>query len=196
MPPITQNALQEALTLLGSLMAHRHREAIHLVVCGGSALIALYLVSRTTKDVDVLVILKDHHLNCARPLPEWLIADAEDVRRELGLPERWLNDGPADPDLFRLGLPEGVAERLHTREFTATFKVSFIDRIDQIHLKLYAAADQGGRHFTDLRQLQPTEGELLTAARWTFTQNPSEGFLEGIDRVFKALGHADLATRL
>ena len=196
MPPINQNALNEALSLLGSLTASRQRPHLHLVVCGGSALIALQLVARTTKDVDVLATIEDHHLVCARPLPAWLLEDAEEVRKELRLPEKWLNDGPADPDLFRLGLPEGVLERLHTRDFSSCLKIGFIDRVDQIHLKLYAAADRGGQHFTDLRQLQPTPEELLAAARWTFTQDPSEGFLDGITKVFIALGHADLVAKL
>jgi hypothetical protein len=33
---------------------------------------ALHLVSRTTKDVDVLATLEQGKLQCARPLPEWL----------------------------------------------------------------------------------------------------------------------------
>jgi len=192
---ISHEALHEALALLGSLMASRQRPRLYLVVCGGSALIALQLVTRVTKDVDVLATIEDDHLVCARPLPDWLLEDAEDVRRELRLPEKWLNDGPADPDLFRLGLPTGVLERLHTYEFSPCLKIGFIDRIDQIHLKLYAAADTGGQHFTDLRKLQPTPEELLIAAQWTFTQDPSEGFRQSITRVFTALGYAELVAQ-
>lgn len=196
MNQITSTALENALSLLGTLMASRKRSPLHLVVCGGSALIALNLVARSTRDVDVLATLDGQHLHCARPLPDWLLEDADAVRRELGLPEKWLNDGPADPSLFRLGLPIGVVERLHTREFTPVLKVSFIDRFDQIHLKLYAAADQGGRHFTDLKELQPTAEELLVAARWTFTQDPSEGFRMGVIAVFNALGYAHITSQL
>ncbi len=161
-----------------------------------SALIALRLVERTTKDVGVLATISGQRLDCARPLPEWLLTDAEDVRRELNLPASWLNDGAADPDLFRLGLPEGVINRLHSRRFSPTLQVSFIDRYDQIHLKLYAAADQGGRHFSDLKQLQPTGEDLLKAARWAFTQDPSEGFKDAIRKVFEALGYDTLFSQL
>jgi len=69
--------------LLGNLMVARKRPAVHLVVCGGSALIALKLVVRTTKDVDVLALLQDGELHCARPLPEWLMEDAKAVQTEL-----------------------------------------------------------------------------------------------------------------
>ena len=177
-------------------MRVRHHPPIHLVVCRGSTLIALRLVTRTTQDVDVLATLENGHLHCARPLPEWLLTAAEAVRSELSLPTHWLNDGPADENLFRLGLPVGMAERLVARDFGAALQVSFISRHDQIHFKLYAAADQGGRHFTDLRKLNPASEELLAAARWTFTQDISDAFRQGVVEVLQALGHGDLHERL
>lgn len=42
--------LEVALRILGHLVAVRKRPAIHLVVCGGSALIALNLATRTTNE--------------------------------------------------------------------------------------------------------------------------------------------------
>jgi hypothetical protein len=191
-----QSALDGAMTLLGNLMVARKRSPIHLVVCGGSALIALNLVTRTTKDVDVLATMTDGQLNCARPLPDWLREDANAVRTELNLPDNWLNDGPADENLFRLGLPAGVAGRLVQREFGPALKVSFISRYDQIYFKLYAAADQGGRHFTDLKKLSPTADELLAAARWTFTQDVSAGFRLIVGEVLQALGYGNLIEQL
>lgn len=177
-------------------MATRRRSSVHLVVCGGAALIALNLVSRTTKDVDVLATMKDGRLHCARPLPDWLREDANAVRTELKLPDNWLNDGPTDEDLSRLGLPSRVAERLVPREFGPVLKISFISRYDQIHFKRYAAADQGGRHLSDLRKLAPTAGELLDATRWTFTQDVSEGFRQMVDEVLKGIGHGNITRQL
>ena len=81
MSGIDQKSLDRALGLLGDLMRVRHHPPIHLVVCGGSALIALRLVTRTTQDVDVLATLENGQLLCARPLPEWLLAAAESVRQ-------------------------------------------------------------------------------------------------------------------
>jgi len=196
MEQMDQSALNQAMSLLGNLMVVRKRSPIHLVVCGGSALIALNLVTRTTKDVDVLATLDDGQLRCARPLPDWLREDANAVRTELSLPDNWLNDGPADENLFRLGLPSGVAGRLVQREFGPVLKVSFISRYDQIHFKLYAAADQGGRHFTDLKKLSPTADELLAAMRWTFTQDVSEGFRQVVGEVLQALGYGNLIDQL
>jgi hypothetical protein len=160
MSSIDPDSLDRALGLLGELVRVRHHPPIHLVVCGGSALIALRLVTWTTQDVDVLATLENGRLHCARPLPEWLLAAAEAVRSELSLPIHWLNDGPADENLFRLGLPVGLAERLVVRDFGAALQVSFISRYDQIHFKLYAAADQGGRHFTDFAETESFAGGI------------------------------------
>ena len=55
MPLITSTTLDRALALLGELLAARKHPAQHFVVCGGSSLLALNLVRRTTtQDVDVL----------------------------------------------------------------------------------------------------------------------------------------------
>lgn len=196
MKQIDENVIFQSMTLLGNLMEVRKRPRLHLVICGGSALIALKLVARTTKDVDVLATFEDGILNCARPLPDWLREDAAAVQVELKLPENWLNDGPADESLFRLGLPAGVVERLVTKQFGPMLTVSFISRYDQIHFKLYAAADQGGRHFTDLQKLSPVEEELHAAIRWVFTQDDSAAFHQLIAEVLNALGHGKLIDQI
>jgi len=108
-----QSALDQAMSLLGNLMVARKRDPIHLVVCGGSALIALNLVTRTTKDVDVLATMTDGQLNCARPLPDWLREDANAVRTELNLPDNWFNG-----NLARLSKSASSAD---TTRFTSSF---------------------------------------------------------------------------
>ncbi len=188
MSTFDKSAIEQALSLLGSLMVARKRPSHHLVICGGSALIALQLVPRTTKDIDVLATVRDGYLRCARPFPDWLREDAEAVQAELKLPREWLNDGPADEDLFRLGLPQGVEKRLVSIIFGPLLTASFISRYDQIHLKLYAAADQGGRHFEDLKKLFPTEKELRAAMDWVFTQDDSPAFHQLVGEVLDALG--------
>jgi hypothetical protein len=55
--------------------------------------------------------------------------------------------------------------------------VHFASRIDQIHFMLYAMVDLGpGKHEQDLRAMEPTEAELLQAAMWSRTHDPSEGY--------------------
>lgn len=193
-----KDILDRALTLLAEVMARRGLPSCHFVVCGGSSLLALDLISRTaTRDVDILARLEAKHLVQAKPLPDAVVEAAESVRSQLDLPQNWFNTGPADESFFRLGFPEGIENRLTTRVYGPSLTISFISRYDQIFFKLYAAADQGpGRHVADLHDLNPTPEELLSAARWTRQQDPSEGFRFVLTDLLNHLGHADLAPQL
>jgi len=198
MKSINTNSLHQALTLLGELMELRARPTQHFVVCGGSSLIALGLVRRTvTRDVDILGQVNADEIVTPRPLPIWLLTDAEDVRTQLGLPADWLNAQVAEDTLFRCGLPDGLGKRLVTRNYGPHLTISFIDRRDQIFLKLHAAVDRdGGRHLQDLLDLKPNAEALLAAARWTRTQDPSEGFLFLLGQMLTELGHGNLTDQL
>ncbi len=193
-----RDTLDRALTLLGEILAARGHSPEHFVVCGGSSLLALGLISRTaTRDVDVLARLEERRLVQAKPLSTGIIEAAEAVRVELDLPADWFNTGPADDSFFRLGFPVGIEDRLSHRTYGPALSIGFVGRYDQIHFKLYAAVDQGpGRHVSDLRDLKPTAEELLAAARWTRLQDPSEGFRFVLADLLKHLGHADVAEQL
>lgn len=113
--------------------------------------------------------------------------------------ENWFNTGPSDDSFFRFGFPEGMVDRLVPREYGPykNLRISFISRRDQVFFKLYATADSDmGRHYQDLVDLKPTAEELLAAARWTRTQDPSEGFLFVLGEVLKALGHEPVIAQL
>ena len=184
--PIPTDGLLAALAEhLGAL-----NQRVEMVVIGGAALQILGYVDRPTRDVDVVAILYGSVLREAQPLPEPLRHAAARVSRDFGLPKDWLNAGPTD--LVRLGLPEGFLSRVHTRTFGPALSVHFADRLDLIHFKLYAMVDQGGgRHEADLRALQPTREELLAAARWTRTHDPSEGFRDELEAALRHLGIHD-----
>ena len=67
--------------------------------------------------------------------------------------------------------------------------VYFIGRLDQIHFKLYAAADQrDGTHLADLRALKPTDEELETAARWAMTHDVSGRIQNGLEGAAQTTG--------
>ena len=172
----------------------------NLVVCGGSALAATGLVTRTTKDVDVVALMDDDGvLLDPAPLPQALVRAAHEVALDLGLQQDWLNNGPSSGDggLFRLGLPEGFVERLSWVTIGERLTVGFISRYDQIHFKLYAAVDQSGSyHAEDLRELHPTDVELLDAAGWTRTHDPSEGYLQGLQWFLQEFGYGHLVDRV
>ena len=154
---------------------------------GGSALLTLGLVERTTKDVDIVALRSGDDLESAKPLPDGLRAAGDLVARDFSLPAEWLNPGPTE--LLEFGLPDGFVDRLQRRDYGEGLVVYLASRYDQIHFKLYAAVDQGpGKHEQDLRALAPTEAELLAAARWSRTQDPSEGYAQVLRGALESFG--------
>lgn len=198
MSAIDSATLHRALTLLGELLEVRGHPPQSFVVCGGSSLLALGLVRRTTtQDLDILAKIEGDTLVTPRPLPLWLTEAANDVGRQLDLPEKWFNAQVAEETLFSCGLPPGLQQRLTIQRYGSKLWIGFIGRRDQIFLKLHAAVDRdGGRHLQDLLDLNPTADELLDAANWTRTQDPSEGFRFLLGAMLKHLGHANLAQQI
>ena len=166
--------LNKALHLLEEQLLLKQLPHTELVVCGGSALIASHLVSRTTQDVDVVALMQAGTLVSAEPLPTYLVDAVVRVADILDLPHDWLNNGPASQ--FRLGLPAGFAARLQKVCIGEQLTIHYISRIDQIYFKTFAAADRGGYHITDLKASNPGEDEIYSAARWCMEQDVSEGF--------------------
>jgi hypothetical protein len=161
-----------------------------LVVVGGSALLALGLISRPTQDVDVVALTGARGLLSADPLPDALIQARDRVARDFALPLTWLNSGPTA--LLDFGLPDGFEGRVSIRDYGPSLRVRFASRFDQVHLKLYALVDQGpGKHEADLRALDPTPKELLAAALWSRTHDPSAGHRELLAAALAHLGVHD-----
>lgn len=186
---ITHEGLDQILSALGEQLEARGTR-FEIVVIGGSALLALGLVTRPTRDVDILALAENGELATANPLPTPLQEAGHRVGRDLGLGENWLNAGPAD--LLQWGLPAGFRERVITRHYGRALTVLFAGQLDQIHFKLYAMVDQGGgRHESDLRALQPTKQNLIAAAKWSVTQDPSPGFRLMLEQALQQLGVED-----
>jgi hypothetical protein len=171
---------------------------IGLVVCGGTALAALGLVMRTTKDVDILgtaLEIQDGVIvQKITQFPEWLNKAANRVRQDFDLPENWLILGPASQ--VESGLPEGFEERLIRRRYGKYLTIYFISRIDQIHFKLYAAVDQDDYHVQDLSALKPTPEEMEGAARWVLTQDVSDVFRLLLRDFLGGQGYGNIAERI
>jgi hypothetical protein len=197
---LTKESLELAFGLLSGRLDLMQAAALRLVVCGGSALIATGLRARTTHDADVLALMNAAgELVSPAPLPEFLVEAAAQVARDLGLGQNWLNNGPSRDDggLFQMGLPEGIGGRLIERVFGPRLTVYFIGRLDQIHFKLYAAADQRDpTHLQDLRALNPTDAELEAAARWTMTHDVSPEFRWILQELLRELGHESAAKNI
>ena len=115
MSRIDPNTLDQALVALAAFLEADHADPERLVVIGGSALIALGIVSRTTRDMDIIAGVDPWRgLVDPRPLSPALLRAAGKVARELQLDPHWLNTGPADQ--IQAGLPVGFLSRLTRRD--------------------------------------------------------------------------------
>lgn len=194
MTKLNRENLDSILIQLNDLIGLETEKCFELIVCGGSALIALGLVNRATKDIDIVARIAHGRIIDPAPLPEELVKTAAKLARFSGLPADWLNTGPAD--LYRMGLPQGFAQRLVTRVIGASLILHYISRFDQIHFKLYAAIDRGGYHITDLLALAPSDEEITQAAKWTLTHDVSSGFREMLEFLLRELDYERVIAKL
>jgi len=196
MPFKSKDEIDRILAALGDQLAAAGGEPLDLLVCGGSALHALHLVTRTTKDVDVVARIDggDGEMRRPDPFPPALAGAISKVARDFGLKDDWFNPGPASALDF--GLPEGVLKRAEVANYGTHLTVRFFSRYDQIHFKLYAAVDQGGKHYADLVELKPTAEELLAAAKWSMTHDVSETYKDEVKKILIGMGHNDVAERI
>lgn len=190
--------LSQAFETLEMRLRANGSEPHTIVVCGGSALILTGMVLRTTRDVDVVALGSNAGLASPDPLPDALALAAHETAEDLGLPPDWLNNGPSrgEGGLFQMGLPTGIQTRWITRNYGSRLTVQFIGRLDQIHFKTYAAADRGGYHIEDLLALDPTDDELVLAARWAMTHDVSDTFSSILKHLFRSIDHGHAADRL
>jgi hypothetical protein len=174
---------------LGELLGDRGLR-YELLAIGGGALQLLGLITRPTRDIDVIGLVADAVVVSMATLPGPLQQAVEDTATVFRLPTTWFNAGPRS--LTDLGLPQGILERAHRREWGGLV-LHIADRHDQIFFKLYAAVDQGPRskHFDDLRRLKPSSSELRAAAAWARSHDPSEAFHTELQGALRDLGITD-----
>ena len=175
---IERDAIDRIFRALNDQIGIQGGSAIGLVVCGGTALTALGLIIRTTKDVDVLGLVKEDsagiHIKKIENFPKWFSKAAAIVQRDFNLPKNWINLGPAPQ--VELGLPEGFESRLIKKKYGDYLSIYYISRIDQVYFKLYAAVDRNDYHTDDLFALEPTIEEIEKASEWVLTQDVSDDF--------------------
>ncbi len=191
-------SLEAGLSLLGELLAHE-KTSYDLVLVGAGALFLKDIVMRPSEDLDVVAIVSGGRLRHAEPFPEDLQRCVRSVGKTLDLAQHerdgkdWLNPCPAF--LLTLGLPEGFESRLTSKVYGA-LTIRLPDRIDLIHLKLWAATDRhrarSAVDIEDLRALAPTREEILQAAAWCAQRDGRPDFmrLDGLP-VLARLGFGD-----
>gem|GEM_PF-1811457 len=117
--------LDELLSALDRQLALAGNGEFAIVVCGGSALAAIGLVVRTTRDVDVLGLARTTSSGVVverlAELPERLPRLRLKVARDFNLPADWLNLGPAPQ--VGMGLPVGFGTRVEQRRYGSRLTV-------------------------------------------------------------------------
>jgi hypothetical protein len=175
--------LEAPLRAIGELLDRRNQSAA-IVIVGGTALNLLGIVSRTTRDVDVIAVGNPNKgfppstLLPPEPMPEHLQELIARAARDFGIPEDWMNSAAGGQ--WETGLPRGFEQRVSWQRMGGLW-IGLPGRIDLVFLKLYAAADDVGptsRHFKDLIALNPRSDELQAAAEWIGAQDPSPDFSE------------------
>lgn len=191
-----RTGLERALAALGDVLAYRG-EAYEIVLVGGGDLVLRGIVSRSTKDADIVgQRLDDGSIVALRTLPDALARAVSEVADAHDLASDWLNVGPES--LLELGLPAGFEDRLTARHY-GSLTVWLAGPYDLVCFKLYAATDHWpsrDRHLDDLRALGPTEADLLSAARWSMTHDPSPAFRGQLAAVLAHLGVEDADASL
>lgn len=191
-----------ALKLVGKLLTQRRQGPFHLVVCGGSALVARGLISRSTIDVDLLANVNhvegEYKISpLPYPMPEELSKAARDVAGEMVLKENWLN---ANASLMFPGLddlPEWFWLDVERRAYGMDLTVDYISRRGQIFLKTYAALNrEEERDEEDLRALAPDRAETLEAVRWVLANMETLEHRERLPHVLGILDHEDIIAEI
>lgn len=182
---VDKQEIDKLLRELGRVYDQLNGQELTIGICGGTALILTDLISRATKDVDLIYPLT---------LPPEFIEATEIVAETYGLPKNWINQGPKD--LFTMGLPNDFQKRAVKKRLGKKLTAHLAGRRDQIFFKLYASADRAGYHVDDLKWLQPTEEELIAAAHWCQTHDPSAGFLQILTSMLKQLGYESVVKKI
>lgn len=190
--------IEHALTVLGRRMALDGAPDIEVLCCGASALCMLGLLSRSTMDVDVLgVVVRDQDLNPCEVFSAEMERAISNAGLELGLANDWFNGSASR--LLERGVPEGTLERsfAYRKTFGPCLTVRFLDRRDQVALKLFASMNpvDGIRHLRDLEEISPEADEISHALVWMGGWKSSDAFRAKLKKIVTGFGFGELATR-
>lgn len=191
--------IEHALAVLGRRMALDGAPDIEVLCCGASALCVLGLLSRSTMDVDVLgVVVRDRDLDPCEVFPVEMERAIANAALELGLADDWFNGSASR--LLERGVPEGTLERslAHRKAFGPCLTVRFLDRKDQVALKLFASMDpvDGIRHLRDLEEISPQADEISHALVWMGGWKSSDAFRSKLRTIVTGLGFEDLGATI
>ncbi len=159
--------IQDSLILLNIYLAKKGVKR-SFIICGGASLVLQGIISRTTKDIDII----------APPIDDVLKASAVSVSQDLGLDDHWLNCGP---ESISKDLAEGWESRVFEVFNASNLTVFSISRNDLIFTKFWALCDRQ-KDKQDLIQLKPSLIELKDAIKQTLTKDQNPHWAEWVNK--------------
>lgn len=175
------SSTSEILASFDRYLVERHLR-FEGVVIGGAALNLLGVVSRLTKDCDILTP------EIPKPIDEASRAFARQVRATGGtLQDEWFNSGPAS---LRDQLLSGWESRLQDAYVGQAVHLRTLGREDLLCAKIFALCDRG-IDLSDCIALAPTSDELKIILPWLEQQDANPQWPAHVQTTV-----ADLARRL
>jgi len=160
------------------------KQSFEAVVIGGAALACLGVITRETKDCDILdPIIPPEIEQAAHEFSLELASIGQDLK------EDWLNNGP---ESLKKLLPKGWHSRLIPIYHGQALFLSTLGRDDLLKTKLFAYCDRG-QDLHDCLALNPSSDELKDAIEWVMEQDTNPEWPGYVKTQFlklsKRLGH-------
>ncbi|MBF0206086.1 MAG: hypothetical protein HQK53_04280 [Oligoflexia bacterium] len=133
-------------------------ESFEGIVIGGMALIILGIVSRQTRDCDILSPAITKRI---KSLSEEFASTVE------GLAKDWLNNGP---ESLVKDLPKGWELRCENIYLGAALKLQTLSRADFLKSKFFAYCDRGS-DLEDCIKLSPSKKEIEDSLDWLYERD-------------------------
>lgn len=143
------------------------------VIIGGAALSVLGIISRQTRDCDVL-----HPI-----IPNNILKASKQFAKLYNLDSNWLNNGPKD---LVKDLPKNWIDRTQVIFQGQALRIRTLGRIDLLRTKLYAYCDRGF-DLADCLQLNPTKSELYVIKKWIKSLDTNQNWPSHVDNAFNQL---------
>lgn len=152
----------------------KRRLVFHAVVIGGAALNLLGVVSRETRDYDIL----------DPKIPIEILRAAEEFSKsQTMLDLKWLNNGP---DSLKKNLPKEWEKRLESLFKGKAIIFQTLARQDLLKTKLFAYCDRD-TDFNDCIALNPSQKELHEALAWVQFQDANIDWPMHVKKQFQKL---------
>lgn len=151
----------KALEALDEKLVKLEHEPIELRVCGAGALSIVGVISRATRDLDVIT----------PKLTDALLRASEEVADYLLLPKTWINNGPAS---LTRDLESGWEDRCVEIYNRKVIRVLALGRRDLIASKLFAFCDRDENDLDDLIAIKPSVDEIDSLLNWVLDRDGSE----------------------